>query len=106
MAIDILIPALGESITEATILRWLKNSGDVVEQDEIIVEIETDKATMELVAPEAGVLRITKGEGEKVQIGDVIGQITVGDEDRKALVSAPAPVVNGQAAPSPIPAET
>ncbi len=101
---DILIPALGESITEATILRWLKNSGDVVEQDEVIVEIETDKATMELVAPEAGVLRITKGEGEKVQIGDVIGQITAGDEDRKAPIGAPAPVVNGQAAASPTPA--
>jgi 2-oxoglutarate dehydrogenase E2 component (dihydrolipoamide succinyltransferase) len=52
MTVDITIPALGESITEATILRWLKTAGETVERDEVIVEIETDKATMELVAPE------------------------------------------------------
>ncbi len=103
MAIDIIIPALGESITEATILRWLKNPGDTVEQDEIIVEIETDKATMELVAPESGVLTIAKGEGEKVQIGDVIGQVTAGAEGRKAPVTVPAQAANGQAAASPPP---
>jgi 2-oxoglutarate dehydrogenase E2 component (dihydrolipoamide succinyltransferase) len=105
MSTEIIIPALGESITEATILRWLKNSGDTVEQDEIIVEIETDKATMELVAPESGVLTIAKGEGEKVQIGDVIGQVTVGTEDRKARVTAPVPAraTNGQAATTPPP---
>ena len=63
MTIDITIPALGESITEATILRWLKTAGEAVELDEVIVEIETDKATMELVAPESGVLsEILKGE--------------------------------------------
>src|SRR5215471_17630036 len=98
MAVDIIIPVLGESITEATILRWLKNSGDVVAQDEVLVEIETDKATMELAAPESGVLSITKGEGEKVQIGDVIGQVTVGAEGRKASVTAPP--ADGQAAVS------
>ncbi len=52
MSVDIVIPALGESITEGTILRWLKNAGEAVELDEIVVEIETDKATMELAAPE------------------------------------------------------
>src|ERR1041384_4201033 len=104
MAIDITIPALGESITEATILRWLRHSGDRVEQDEIIVEIETDKATMELAAPESGVLTITKGEGEKVQIGDVIGQGAAGAAGRKPPVAAPAPAANGQAGASPQPA--
>jgi len=79
MAVDITIPALGESITEATILRWLKTAGEAVERDEIVVEIETDKATMELAAPEAGVLsEILKGEGEKVQIGEIIGRIAPG----------------------------
>lgn len=79
MAVDISIPALGESITEATILRWLKAVGESVALDEIVVEIETDKATMELVAPEAGVLsEILKGEGEKVEIGDVIGRVAAG----------------------------
>jgi len=79
MTVDIVIPALGESITEATILRWIKSAGEAVERDEIIVEIETDKATMELAAPETGVLsEILKGEGEKVQIGDVIARVTPG----------------------------
>lgn len=89
MPIEITIPTLGESITEATILRWLKTTGESVEGDEVIVEIETDKATMELVAPEAGVLLILKGEGEKVQIGDVIGHVTPGAEGQKS-VSAPS----------------
>ena len=79
MTVDIVIPALGESITEATILRWLKRAGEAVERDEIVVEIETDKATMELAAPETGVLsEILTGEGEKVQIGDVIARVTPG----------------------------
>lgn len=80
MTIDITIPALGESITEGTVLRWLKAPGEAVERDEVIVEIETDKATMELVAPESGVLsEILKGEGETVQIGETIGRITPGE---------------------------
>jgi 2-oxoglutarate dehydrogenase E2 component (dihydrolipoamide succinyltransferase) len=77
MSVDIVIPALGESITEGTILRWLKNAGDAVERDEIVVEIETDKATMELAAPETGTLsEILKPAGEKVEIGEVIGRVT------------------------------
>ena len=95
MTIDIIIPALGESITEATILRWLKTAGEPVERDEVIVEIETDKATMELVAPESGVLsEILKGEGEKVQIGEIIGRMTPG-EVAQATASRPT------AAPAP-----
>ena len=91
MTVDIVVPALGESITEATILRWVKSAGDAVERDEIVVEIETDKATMELVAPESGVLsEIVKGEGEKVEIGEVIGRVTPG----AAATRAPAPAVS------------
>ena len=105
MSIDIVIPALGESITEATILRWVKADGEAVEQDEIIVEIETDKATMELAAPEAGVLTVTKGEGEKVQIGDVIGQIVPGAAAKKPVSVPPPPeaTVKPGAAPVPTP---
>jgi len=99
MTIDITIPALGESITEATILRWLKTAGEAVERDEIIVEIETDKATMELVAPETGVLsEILKGEGEKVEIGEVIGRVTPGDAVQAAT---PRPSVTSAAPPRP-----
>src|SRR5215510_2053164 len=94
MAVDITIPALGESITEATILRWLKAAGEAVERDEVIVEIETDKATMELVAPESGVLsEILKGEGEKVQIDEVIGRITPGVAGRPAVSAGAPPTV-------------
>ena len=90
MAVDIVIPALGESITEGTILRWLKNAGEAVERDEIIVEIETDKATMELAAPEAGVLsEILKPAGEKVEIGEIIGRVTPGAAAARPT-SAPA----------------
>jgi len=102
MSVDIIIPSLGESITEATILRWLKVSGEAVEQDEIIVEIETDKATMELVAPESGVLTITKEEGEKVQIGDVIGQVTPGTAAQKVIKAPSQPVAVGKAASPPL----
>lgn len=99
MTIDIIIPALGESITEATILRWLKTTGEAVERDEIIVEIETDKATMELVAPETGVLsEILKGEGEKVEIGEVIGRVTPGEA---AQAVTPRPSATPAAAPRP-----
>src|SRR5712692_3527139 len=79
MATDITVPALGESITEVTILRWLKTAGEAVERHEVIVEIETDKATMELLAPESSVLsEIIKGKGEKVQIGETICRVTPG----------------------------
>lgn len=99
MTIDITIPALGESITEATILRWLKTVGEAVERDEVIVEIETDKATMELVAPESGVLsEILKGEGEKVEIGETIGRMT---PDGAAQVVTPRPSAPPLAAPRP-----
>ncbi|MBI3246670.1 MAG: 2-oxoglutarate dehydrogenase complex dihydrolipoyllysine-residue succinyltransferase [Deltaproteobacteria bacterium] len=101
MAVDISIPALGESITEATVLRWLKAVGEPVALDEIVVEIETDKATMELAAPEAGVLsEILKGEGEKVEIGDVIGRVSAGVGATKAAPpQAVAPAVSVTTAP-------
>ena len=113
MTVDIVIPALGESITEATILRWVKNAGEVVERDEIVVEIETDKATMELAAPETGVLsEVLKGEGEKVQIGDVIARVTPGAQTQRAA-GQPVSVALPSAAPvrlsspaTPAPAET
>src|SRR5262245_29206435 len=99
MTVDITIPALGESITEGTILRWLKTAGEAVERDEIIVEIETDKATMELVAPESGVLsEILKGEGEKVEIGETIGRVTAGGA---AQVATPRPSATPTTAPRP-----
>jgi 2-oxoglutarate dehydrogenase E2 component (dihydrolipoamide succinyltransferase) len=90
MTIDIVVPALGESITEATVLRWLKTAGESVERDEVIVELETDKATMELVAPESGVLsEILKGEGEKVEIGEIIGRVAPGSTAHPTVTAQP-----------------
>jgi 2-oxoglutarate dehydrogenase E2 component (dihydrolipoamide succinyltransferase) len=111
MTVDIVIPALGESITEATILRWLKSAGDAVERDEIVVEIETDKATMELAAPETGVLsEVLKGEGEKVQIDEVIGRVTPGApaarSEAQPVSAAPPPPAPPRPAAPPVTAET
>jgi 2-oxoglutarate dehydrogenase E2 component (dihydrolipoamide succinyltransferase) len=76
MGIDIVIPALGESITEGTIAAWLKAPGDAVGVDEPLVELETDKATVEICAPKAGVLaEIRVAAGEDVEVGAVIGRI-------------------------------
>jgi len=75
MATDITIPQLGESINEAVIASWLKGDGDYVERDEEIVELETDKVTMPLPAPVAGVIKHGAGEGDTVEIGAVIGSI-------------------------------
>jgi 2-oxoglutarate dehydrogenase E2 component (dihydrolipoamide succinyltransferase) len=76
MAQQVKVPTVGESITEVTIANWLKNDGDVVKMDEVIAELESDKATFELTAPEAGVLKISKAKGETVSIGSVICEIT------------------------------
>ncbi len=73
MSIELKIPALGESIQEVQIGRWLKHEGDAVAEDENVVELETDKASMELPAPAAGVLaKILKHEGDSVSIGEAI----------------------------------
>lgn len=79
MAVNIVVPSLGESITEAVIERWLKNPGEAVEKDEPVVSIESDKATVEVPSPEAGVLLEVKKEGgEAVKIGEVIAVLDAG----------------------------
>ena len=73
--IEVKVPALGESISEATIGQWLKADGDMVEADEIICEIESEKATLELPAEDTGILNIVAPQGETVSIGAVIARI-------------------------------
>jgi 2-oxoglutarate dehydrogenase E2 component (dihydrolipoamide succinyltransferase) len=76
---EIVVPTLGESVAEATVAQWLKKEGDSVEQDEAIVELETDKVTLEVNAPEAGVIaKIIVGEGENVEVGAILGEISAG----------------------------
>jgi 2-oxoglutarate dehydrogenase E2 component (dihydrolipoamide succinyltransferase) len=78
MAQQVKVPTVGESITEVTIANWLKKDGDVVKMDEVIAELESDKATFELAAPQAGILKISKAKGEVVPIGTVICEIADG----------------------------
>lgn len=87
MAQQVKVPAVGESITEVTIANWLKADGAVVKMDEVIAELESDKATFELTAPQAGTLRISKAKGEVVPIGTVICEIQDGPA---AATAAPA----------------
>jgi 2-oxoglutarate dehydrogenase E2 component (dihydrolipoamide succinyltransferase) len=79
MATDIKVPAVGESITEGTISRWLKRDGDSVRAEEPVFELETEKATIEVPAPESGIVRITVKEGQTVPIGSVVGRIELGE---------------------------
>jgi 2-oxoglutarate dehydrogenase E2 component (dihydrolipoamide succinyltransferase) len=84
MSTELKIPDVGESVREVQIGRWLKQEGDAVAQDENLVELETDKASMELPAPTAGVLsQIVKHEGDTVAVGDVVGYIEAGGEPSK-----------------------
>ena len=77
MAIEIKVPALGESVSEATIARWFKKPGEPVKVDEPLVELETDKVTIEVPAPSGGVLEsISAQSGETVKVGAVLGAIT------------------------------
>ncbi len=72
MAIQVKVPTVGESISEVTIANWLKKDGDAVQMDEVIAELESDKATFELTAPAPGILRIKKQVGDAVPIGELI----------------------------------
>src|SRR5436189_3902535 len=76
---EIRVPTLGESVTEATIGKWFKKAGDAVAVDEPLVELETDKVTIEVPAPAAGVLsEIAVKDGETVAVGALLGQIKEG----------------------------
>ncbi len=75
MATDVVVPALGESISEAVIASWLKGEGEYVERDEEIVELETDKVTMPLPCPVAGVLKHVVAEGDTIEVGGVVAQV-------------------------------
>jgi 2-oxoglutarate dehydrogenase E2 component (dihydrolipoamide succinyltransferase) len=94
---EIRVPTLGESVTEATIGRWFKKAGDAVAVDEPLVELETDKVTIEVPAPSAGVLgEISAKDGETVAVGALLGQINDGAASAAKPAAAPA-----KAAPAP-----
>lgn len=91
--IDVVVPAVGESISEVTIAAWSKKEGDTVKMDEVICELESDKATFELPSPENGVLTIVAQAGQVVPIGGVVARIAVGGvavASQQAPSAAPA----------------
>src|SRR5688572_306437 len=89
--IDILLPKMGESVAEATIIKWLKNEGDRVEADEALVEIATDKVDSEVPAPQAGILlKRSVQEGDVVQVGQMIAQLGAEGDQPQAAPAATA----------------
>ena len=109
MSVEITVPTLGESVTSATVARWLKQPGETVAADEALVELETDKVTVEVNAPQAGVLEAHGvKEGDEVERGTVLGTIAPGNG---AVAAKPAPApdtpasASSPAKPEPAPAK-
>jgi len=98
MSLEIKVPPVGESITEVTLSRWIKKDGDVVAMDEVIAELESDKATFELTAEQAGTLRIIAKEGDVIPVGAPVCRI----EDGGAAPATPAAAPAAEAAPAPV----
>ncbi|HVX84765.1 MAG TPA: 2-oxoglutarate dehydrogenase complex dihydrolipoyllysine-residue succinyltransferase [Phycisphaerae bacterium] len=92
--IPVTVPPLGESVSEATIARWAKSDGEYVTASDVLVELETDKANMELPSPGAGVLKTSRKKGDAVAVGDTIAQI---DTEAKAAAAAPTGGAGGGA---------
>jgi 2-oxoglutarate dehydrogenase E2 component (dihydrolipoamide succinyltransferase) len=107
MAADITVPTLGESVTSATIARWIKKAGETVAADEPVVELETDKVTVEVNAPQAGVIaEIIAPEGAEVEVGALLGRVggagaAAAPGAAKAPVHAAAPTVGVNPPPAP-----
>jgi 2-oxoglutarate dehydrogenase E2 component (dihydrolipoamide succinyltransferase) len=92
MSIEIKVPAMGESVTEATVARWFKKEGDAVTRDEPLLELETDKVTVEVPAPADGALQsIAVKPGDTVEVGAILGAIAEGAEGRHAPVTSSNP---------------
>ncbi|HLP68539.1 MAG TPA: 2-oxoglutarate dehydrogenase complex dihydrolipoyllysine-residue succinyltransferase [Rhizobium sp.] len=101
MATEIRVPTLGESVSEATVGTWFKKVGDTVKADEPLVELETDKVTVEVPAPASGVLtEIVAANGETVGLGALLGQIAEGAAGATTAASAPAAAAAPSAAPA------
>ena len=106
MAIEITVPVLGESVVEATIARWIKKAGDAVAADEPVVELETDKVTLEVPAPVNGTLTdIIAAEGATVEVGALLATMTEGSAPAKPPAKESAPA-ESKSEPAPAPAST
>lgn len=97
MSLEIKVPPVGESITEVVLSRWIKNDGDVVEMDEVIAELESDKATFELTAEQAGTLKTIAAEGDTLAIGAVVCKIEDGGAAASPKAEVESPKADAQA---------
>jgi 2-oxoglutarate dehydrogenase E2 component (dihydrolipoamide succinyltransferase) len=105
MTIEIKVPAMGESVTEATISKWFKKEGDTVKRDEPLLELETDKVTVEVPSPADGAIEsISAQAGATVLVGALLGAIAEGQTGNKAGTAAPAPKAAAPKAEAPTPA--
>src|ERR1700693_945459 len=104
MQVEVKVPQLSESVSEATLVAWRKKQGEAAKRDENLIDVETDKVVLELPAPADGVLaKIVKNDGESVTSGEIIAII---DTEAKATASAAAPAAGKQAATPPAAAAT
>ncbi|MEE4488628.1 biotin/lipoyl-containing protein, partial [Streptomyces sp. BE230] len=102
MSVSVTLPALGESVTEGTVTRWLKAEGERVEADEPLLEVSTDKVDTEIPAPASGILASIKvAEDETVEVG---AELAIIDDGTGAPAPAAAPAAEPEAAPAPAPA--
>lgn len=99
MALEIKVPSVGESITEVTVAQWLKTDGDYVEMDEVICELESDKATFELNAEAAGTLKTMAAEGDTIEVGSIICSIDTSASAPAASASAKETASSNDSAP-------
>ena len=103
MLLDIKVPSVGESVSEATLAQWYKKDGDLVRKGELLFVLETDKVTLEIEAEADGVLKISKSEGETIPIGGVVGTIDRSAAPEAVEEVAPAEAVEPPPAPPPAP---
>ncbi|MBI5372231.1 MAG: 2-oxoglutarate dehydrogenase complex dihydrolipoyllysine-residue succinyltransferase [Sphingobacteriales bacterium] len=102
MMIEIKVPTIGESISEVTLLKWVKKDGEYVDRDDVIAELESEKATFEVNAEKAGVLRTAAAEGDSLKIGDLLARIDENAEKPAGKAAEPAPAKQ-EAVPSAAP---
>ena len=103
MAVEVRIPELGESVTEGVIARWLKQDGELVQADESVLELETEKATLEIPATASGRLEIVERKGATVRVGTVVARIAQG-ADRPTASAKPKTAPARAKPPAPAPA--
>jgi 2-oxoglutarate dehydrogenase E2 component (dihydrolipoamide succinyltransferase) len=101
MAIDIKVPTVGESISEVTLVKWLKKDGEYANRDEVIAELESEKATFELNAEQAGTIKIIAAEGDTLKIGDIVCSIDTDAAKPEGAPAAPEKAAAAKPAESP-----